>query len=230
MTDEQQSTLFPTDATNRILALEPFDEAVYSDIDLNRLAVYGVHQLNEMDIPITFERVVVLLYRLFPAKFSMAEFRSFPDATRVNRAILQLRPKYRNWARGSIKEGYFALTQDGRAVLEQTQSLLSRGQDELQKEADRRHVPFSGEKRDIGMRFMAEIEGSSLFECYQNDRLEQASTWNFYDLLHVSEETDRAIMEANLRRLESYATGLCREDILDFLRWIRERFHEYLID
>jgi hypothetical protein len=213
---------------DRLLAIQPFDKDAYKSIDLNRLTVFGLAMIDELDIEFTFERVTIALFRLFPCKFSMAEFPQFPDATRVNRALLQLRPKYRNWATGSVKKGY-RLTQEGKEVLSQTEEILKDPNISSMPKQRRSRPPAS---RDKGQAFMSEIEESSIFERYISGRLNVIDTneeyWEFLDLLHASEGTDSIILHRNLERLEQYAESLARQDIIDFLKWIRKKFKNYL--
>ncbi len=207
--------------------IEPIDELKYSDIDLNRLTVYGLDLLNGMGIHLTFERICVALFKLFPKKFSMAEFDQFPDGTRVNRALLQLRPKYRNWVIGSIKKGYFNLTSDGQEALDQAKILLERDPENIVMSSKARHTP-DDKKRDIHLRFMRSIERSNLFSRYVGDNNNGEPDWDLYDLLNASEETPPEILRANLLKFESYAKGLERHDILEFIAWVRSEFEHLL--
>ncbi len=107
---------------SRLQGLPAIAPESYGAIDLNRLAVYAIGLLREERIPVSFENVVVTLFRLFPERFSLRGY-EYPDANRVNRALLQLGPRYRNWARGSTSTG-FALTPLGETTLEETRERL----------------------------------------------------------------------------------------------------------
>src|SRR2546426_9038495 len=86
--------------------LKPYPLDQYGNIDLNRLTVFTIYLLNKRDIPTTLENIGVANFRMFPRRFAMVGFPDYPDVTRVNRALLQLRPKYRNWAMGNAKLGW----------------------------------------------------------------------------------------------------------------------------
>lgn len=211
----------------QILSVDSYDEFSYIDIDLNRLALVGVKHLEQINIPYTFERLSVLLLRLFPTKFSMVEFSMCPDLTRINRALLQLRPKYRNWARGDIKNG-FQLTETGNAELVRTLELLDRNPDDVTDSTRKRSALPADNKRDRNLIFMAEIERSQLFKSYKAQDNQTHSVWDFYDLLHASEETSKETLKNNIRKLESYAAGLNRKDILQFISWVKSEYSEYI--
>jgi len=106
----------------QLAVIEPLPPRLYTDIDLNRLLVFAIGWLRERNLPLIFEYITVVSFRLFPLKFELRGF-SYPDSNRVNRGLLQLGPKYRNWARGKPSTGY-ALTNGGEKVLAQISSLI----------------------------------------------------------------------------------------------------------
>ena len=107
------------DDIKNVRDLKPFDERTYEGISLNQLATYTIDLLTKKGFPITFETLTVALFKMFPKKFCLYGFEEYPDAARVNRSLLQLRPKYRNWALGDTKKGY-VLTSQGREIAEIT--------------------------------------------------------------------------------------------------------------
>src|SRR3989442_952144 len=104
--------------------LEPHAEELYADVALAALAAFTILRLGDLHIPNTFENLVVALFKLFPAKFSLVGFKQYPDAACVGRTLLQLGPKYRNWARGSVQKG-FVLTDSGNAKALDVAKILS---------------------------------------------------------------------------------------------------------
>lgn len=222
-----ENPLITSQYAKQILSVSSYEEFSYHDIDLNRLALVGIDHLSQMNIPFTFERLAVLLLQLFPKKFSMTEFPICPDLTRVNRALLQLRPKYRNWARGDIKNG-FQFTEAGNSELLRTMELLRRNPDVISDSKQKRNALPADNKRDRNLIFMAEIERSQLFQSYKDKDYQNLSVWDFYDLLHASEETSKDTLNNNIRKLESYAEGLNRKDILQFIVWVKSKFSKYI--
>lgn len=189
----------------------------YEGIDLNRLAVYGIFLLLESAIPVTFENLVVALYRMFPKKFCIEGFEEYPDAARVNRALLQLRPKYRDWARGSVHTG-FTLTETGKAVVRQTKELLEGGVPHLP--ARRTPRPRT---RDLS-KDLAEITESGLFRAYSTGRLDSVPQRLVYDLLHAFPYTPRKVLIKRMNELVQMAKQCHRDEIVRFLQWVESSY------
>jgi hypothetical protein len=76
-------------------------------------------------LPLTFEFITAVSFKLFPEKFALQGF-EYPDSNRVNRGLLQLGPKYRNWARGKHSTGW-AFTREGEAALAETAAAVDQG-------------------------------------------------------------------------------------------------------
>lgn len=111
--------------TELVLSVAAHPSDRYGGLDLNRLAVFALGHLRSLGVAPSFENMTATLYRMFPDRFGLAGY-PYPDSNRVNRALLQLGPKYRNWARGSTRTGY-ALTTAGEAILDETRRLLQPG-------------------------------------------------------------------------------------------------------
>jgi len=220
--DEQREL---SEVIARIRAITPFEERLYRDIDLNRLAVFGIAWLRSANIAITIERLAVVLFHFFPAKYAMTEFKMYPDLVRTQRAVLQLRPKYRNWATGSVPKGNITLTQKGHDALIQVRELLARDIDEIPDEQQRRSAPRA---REISQKWVAVIRASSLYAKYQNKTFDDEIVWDFQDLLRVSEDTDRKTVNENYKRLRDYVMALNEEEIIEFLDWVREEFGQFM--
>lgn len=207
-----------------------WDTTQYLDIDLNRLAVFALDKLEKMHIPFTFERFSILLFKLFPKKFSLKEFSTYPDLSRIERTLLQLRPKYRNWAIGNKQQGV-KLTLEGQDALIQVTKLLNRGKDELVSDefsfgGKRRSVEPTDGRRDRGLRFMAEIENSDLYAAYSGGIIPEDFIWMYYKLLHASERTDEKTLNDNLATLRSFADSLEKEDVQKFLDWAEHLYRD----
>src|SRR5438309_383340 len=110
----------------QVESFESYAEAKYANVDLTGLAAFSVKRLQDLQIPTTFENLVVTMFRLFPSKFCLEGFPSYPDAARVGRTLLQLGPKYRNWARGSVQKG-FVLTEAGTNKASKVAAMLISG-------------------------------------------------------------------------------------------------------
>lgn len=196
-----------------------FNPNQYENIDLNRLATYTIWLLKENNIVITFENIVVALFIMFPEKFSLVGYKEYPDSTRVNRALLQLRPKYRNWATGNVKKG-FTLTETGRVIVGQTSQLLNNLQFQSKK-------PVLGQSRtrDIASE-MEQIINSPVYQKYLSGKEEEISKIEIFEFLRAMPYTPLKVLRAYMKKLlnEVRKSGHPKSDeIIDFLNWIQRR-------
>ena len=201
--------------TDPLSDLRAFDEGVYSGIDLDRLTAFGVRTLIDRDLPVTFENVVVVLYRFFPMKFGLVGYAEYPDAARVNRAILHCFPKYRNYLTGRATTGY-RLTHQGEVAAEEAAELLAGRKSRAGKQ--RRTAA-----RGVADNFMTEVSQSRAFRAFESGERDI----DFYDvarILHTSPDAPNELINRNMRQLVIYARETGREDVLKFLDWAQSHF------
>jgi hypothetical protein len=209
----------------QILRLATQPAASYEAFDLNRLVVYVIAVLDEMDAPATLENITVAAHRLFPKRFAMVGYPQFPDAVRVNRALLQLRPKYRNWATGRTRIGW-SLNDNGAAQAEAVRRVLLPG-----GTADR---PLTKEdtlpERDVrGNRTLGadseleRVRRSALFEKYRAG-WEGAAVLEVFDVLNAYTHTPPTHLNKKLRELKGAAADAGDDEMLDFLRKLPKQF------
>ena len=100
--------------SSELLSADAKHREAYRSFSLVHLTAYSVYWLTHWRIPTTYENVSVLNGRLFPGDFGMRGFPDLPDAFRTNRSLLQMRPKYRNFATSNPRKGVY-LTEKGLA-------------------------------------------------------------------------------------------------------------------
>jgi hypothetical protein len=201
-----------------------FDPSSYENIDLNRLALYAIWFLEENSVPNTFENIAVASYLMFPEKFSLVGYEEYPDTARINRTLLQLRPKYRNWATGNVQRGY-TLTSMGKTVVKQTKELLRNPG--LQS---RRSEPNKPRTRSLELE-MERIIHSSVFQKFLEDERDEISRIEVWELLKAAPHTPPKVMREYIRRLQNDARESSHpesEKIVDFLNWIQRRYRNAL--
>ena len=74
---------------------KPFDEEKYANMPLADVAIYAINLLYENEINLEHTNMIIGIYSSFPKKFCLQGFLGFPDAERISRTILQLKPKYK---------------------------------------------------------------------------------------------------------------------------------------
>lgn len=205
--------------------LKPYDAALYEEIDLTGLTVFVLHFLQTNHVPTTFENVTVALFRLFPNKFALIGFPQYPDATRVNRSLLQLRPKYRNWATGKVVTG-FSLTESGLKKVEEVRRSLEGSS----AKPSLHNLKMYPAKDDLGKRTLnlekeiQYIERSPIFAKWRDGNLLQATTLEFLTMLEAYSYTPPKALRGRILYMNEVASQFGREDISKFLRDVRERF------
>jgi len=196
-----------------------FSSSAYESIDNNRLALYAIKTLQVNRIPVTQETVAVALFLSFPQKFSLVGFEQFPDAERAHRTLLQLGPKWRNWATGDTHHGY-SLNESGQAE-------FKRVEEALKNPSKSTIVPRQRVKklrtRDPNQE-IKEIEETSLFKEYVAGKRHDFSEFAIWELLKSYPYAPKAALRDRIDAMLESARFAERKDIAKFLRWVRDSF------
>lgn len=202
---------------------KPFPSEKYKSIDNNRLAVYAIALLSKNSLQATQEAVIVALFLMFSEKFSLIGFKEFPDAERVNRTLLQLGPKYRNWAIGNKHIGY-SLNETGRLVLSQTEKML-------ESSASPRIKILTPKQRtrdpDIEIK---EIEGTSLYKVYKSGEKDTTNEFAIWELLQAFPYTPKSALKKRFKQMKESAKLSGRSDVLEFLMWVQTKYADMFME
>lgn len=207
-------------SSRQIMGLRPYEPPLYESLDLNRLAVFVLALFKERGWPASLENLTVALFRLFPTKFSLASYAEYPDSSRVQRALLQLRPKYRNWALGDHRTGY-VLTDQGEEVLAEVENVLSGKAVAPGPPRGEQHQLYA--EREVGL-----LEQCELLQAYREGQSQPASRF-FFDALGAFSYTPKAVLRRRLDRLEHMAEDIGRSDLVDFLKWARRTYRNLIV-
>jgi hypothetical protein len=205
--------------------ITPFGSLAYQSFDLNRLVSFTIHWLQEQRIVTTFENIVVAAYRMFPEKFALEGYPEYPDAARANRALLQLGPKYRNWARGSVRKG-FVLTASGLIEVDRVKGALLSAKPPEQLKLKQRTAP-----RTLNLsEELLSIERSALYAKWSKGALSEGTTLDLLEMLSAYAYTPSRALRDRLAVLENTAKQLGRKDLLEFLESVYKKFSSGLRD
>src|SRR5260370_30271249 len=200
------------DSARPLSKIKPFASLAYQSFDLNRLVSFAIHWLQEQRIVTTFENIVVAAYRMFPEKFALEGYPEYPDAARVNRALLQLGPKYRNWARGSVRKG-FVLTASGLIEVGRVKDALSSAKPAEQLKPKQRTAP-----RTLNLsEELLGIERSALYAKWSKGALSEGTTLDLLEMLSAYAYTPSRALRDRLAVLENTANHLGRKGLLYLL-------------
>lgn len=206
--------------------LLPFAQSLYEGVDLTGLAAFTLRWLQDRHIPTTFENIVVAAFKMFPTKFSLEGFPEYPDAARIGRTLLQLGPKYRNWARGSVQKG-FVLTESGLLKVRKVQEALATGVRESEPQSPKR--PVAPRTMDMGKE-LRPLEESSLFQRWQTGQLGEGTALELLNMLGAYAYTPPRALRDRVAVLENAAAQIGRDDLVEFLRTVRRTFASHFWD
>jgi len=194
---------------------QEFDDTIYSGIGLDPLIAYTVNLLDDNGIPTSFEYVVVAAYRMFPKKFGLAGFTEYPDSARINRALLHLTPRYKNWIFGNGSKGYF-LNERGKEEAAKAKEQLLSGRPSVKK--------VISQPRSMYDREATRIRSSSAFRKYKGEKQGEIQKWEVYDALAVFSYTPASELRKRISNLITLAKDAEDQEIVVFLEKIIHDF------
>lgn len=203
--------------------LPRYPEQRFCNLSLNSWAVYAIYLLSKLGISATKETITIALFKMHPPKWSLVGFPNYPDSDRVNRALLQLRPKYRDWAYGDSQLGW-TLTDKGRREAERMAQILEENGDAQTHTAQRNEARPRTRKLDQDLR---DIERSRLHTLYSLGQGDEASHLDLWACFGSSGLTPPSALEEMRQGLARQAEILGKTEMVDFLRWVRTRFRRY---
>lgn len=216
-----------------ILRLSSFDTSSYENYALTSLVCYCVYLLDEWSLSTSLEDIAVLGFTLFPAKFSMVGWPEYPDITRVNRSVLQMRPKYRNLATSASDKGVFLNDAGVREALSLIKKLGS-PDSTITKQSKERNKTVLAE-RGVGKArglhpedAVSSVRKSALFSAYKIGEIEQSEAIDLIGMLGVYDHTPSSEKRKKMKFLIQQATAISDQDVLEFLRVVQKRFQNYL--
>src|SRR3989338_48308 len=204
------------------LGARRFPAENYDGFDLDRLVVYALHALEEKGVPLYFDFISVELFRLFPRKFSMANFRQYPDTNRISKALRRLTDqKRKNWSTGNVGNGFY-LTDLGREMAKQVSGSLK---NPLPKK-DRRSIVVSKSRGKSPSDDTQEIKVSEAFKKWFAN--EEVNNHEFFAFLKAAPYTPKQLLIEHLKRLKVSATTTKDKEVLEFLSWLEKKFSNLL--
>lgn len=202
----------------KIEKLKPFDFSKYENIDLDLLVMYAMAQLEKIGADLSFENAVVATFKFFPKKFSLLGFPSYPDSLRIYSSLWRCSTdKKKQWLGGKIRQG-FIITERSRTFIKKAEDLLT-GKSEKVKKATSK----TRRKESI----LAEVESSSAYLKYKDGKKDYITESDFCYLLQGTLDSPRDILRKNLVVLKMFANELHHDDILNFIKWLENRFPKF---
>ncbi len=205
-----------------LLSVKRFPVKNYDNFDLDRLVVYALYFLEKKKVPLYFDFISIGLFRLFPQKFSMANFNQYPDTNRISKALRRLTDqKRKRWATGNVENG-FSLTDLGRETANQVSNFLKNPK--LKKVRVSRVVAKSrGRSFDDDVH---DIQESETFRKWKEGQ--EVNNYEFFAFLKASPHTPKQLLVKHLEYLKNSVAAVKNKEILKFLIWLEAKFHNLL--
>lgn len=202
----------------KIEKLRSFDASKYESIDLDRLVMYAVVQLEKLGVELSLENIIVASFKIFPKKFSLVGYPEFPDATRVEKSLWRCKGNQRRWLGGKTPQGYF-ISDRGRIISVQAEHQLANPG--LRK----KKAPSKTRRKE---RILAEVTSSSAYAKHVQGKGDSISEAEFCFLLQGTLDSDRGMLKDNFNSLKRIAEELERKEVSNFLTSIEQRFMKFL--
>lgn len=222
----------PKDARD-MLKVDPKNREVSRRFSLPHLTAYSVYWLNLWEIPTTYENISVLNARLFPDAFAFKGFPEIPDAMRTNRTLMQMRPKYRNFATSDPRRGVY-LTEKGRHEADRVIEVL--GQPTFEGKPinvtlvgiDPRRPSKTRERTRNPAQIIEKARSRLLFRRYKEGRFSEMDVVHLLGLVELYDHTPPAEIRKEFKQLRIDAVAANDKEFVEFLDVVAERFSSYL--
>lgn len=205
-------------ATEKILALKAIDSSNYESIDLDRLVIYAVAKLAEMNLELSLENIIVATFKLFPSKFSILGYPEFPDATRVEKCLWRCKGPKRGWIGGKTPHGY-TITETGNQIANQAANHL------LNPIAQAHKLLSQTRRRES---IIAEVKSSQAYQKFIEGNQDKISEAEFCYVLQGTLDSLKETLRNNFESLKIIAEELQRADVSKFIKFLEKKFSKYL--
>lgn len=204
---------------DKIQMLKPFDEAKYENVDLDHLIMYVMSQLDKIGADLSFENAVVAAFKIFPKKFSLLGYPSYPDSLRVYTCLWRCSTdRKKQWLGGKIRQG-FTITDRSKIFIQEAESLLAGLLPQKAKATSQTR------RKEL---LLAEVVSSPGYTKYRTGQRDSVTEADVCFLLQATLDSSRETLRRNLDLLRTFAKELRRHDIAKFLNWLEQRFKNFL--
>jgi hypothetical protein len=203
---------------DKIEQLKPFNEENYKNVDLDHLVLYAMGQLANLNIDLSFENAVVAAFRLFPKKFTLLGYSGYPDSDRVMNCLNRCTLKSKQWLVGKPRQG-FIITERSKKYIKEAEDLLGDVKQEKTK------APSQTRRKEV---ILVELTASPAYTKYIDGQSNSISESEICYLLQGTLDSDRKTLKGNLATLKIFSEELNRNDVLQFLNWLEDKFQKFL--
>ena len=207
--------------------LKPYKLELYQGEALAKLTTVGILKLHNAEIDANFENITVILYKLFPEKYSLVGFPEFPDTLRVNRAMTS-HCITAGYIDGTLKRNSYFLTPKGRIVAEDLLDQIESGTTSQRKRSDLKQSKY--------IRLVKGVSDTTGFEKFSAKHLKEIKKFDVCESLHCTIDADEEHIKRNLEMLVLHANNtkkisnftVISEAVLEYLQYIESNWEELM--
>ena len=207
--------------------LKPYKLELYQGEALAKLTTVGILKLHNAEIDANFENITVILYKLFPEKYSLVGFPEFPDTLRVNRAMTS-HCITAGYIDGTLKRNSYFLTPKGRIVAEDLLDQIESGTTSQRKRSDLKQSKY--------IRLVKGVSDTTGFEKFSAKHLKEIKKFDVCESLHCTIDADEEHIKRNLEMLVLHASNtkkisnftVISESVLEYLQYIESNWEELM--
>ena len=208
-------------------SLKPYKLELYQGEALSKLTAVGILKLHNAEIDASFENITVVLYKLFPEKYSLANFLEYPDTMKVMRAMTS-HCVTAGYIDGNLKRNSYLLTPKGRIVAEDLLDQIESGTMSQRKRSDL--------KRNKYIKLVRGVTKTSGFKKFSSGNLKEMKKFDVCESLHCTLDADEQILKDNLALLRNHASNTKKiqsyanvsQSALDYLQYIESNWEELM--
>jgi len=208
-------------------SLKPYNLELYQGEALSKLTTAGILKLHEVEMDTSYDNITVILYKLFPEKFSLINFPEYPDTLRVNRALTS-HCITAGYVKGNLKTNFYTLTISGRKIAEELLGKIEVGTKSQTKRSDL--------KRSKYIRLVQAVTETSGFKKFLTKDYEEIKKFDICESLHCTIDADEDLVKSNFDTLVDYASNAKKfenfakisQSVLDYLEHIESNWEKLM--
>jgi|GEM_PF-2155658 len=189
----------------------------YLPIEKDRLILFTIDYLSSKNIEVTFDKLAVASFKLFPKKFSLIGFPEYPDAKTVNDCVFLHCVKTKGWVSGNAKTGY-RITDKGKYFLDETKKIL-----EGKIKITRRYGTIPRRKE---VTFINLLKNTKAYKKYFQRKYEEISYSEIMEALGVQASNSSERVEKYLQKYLDYADRIDDSSVVEFLQFVQKKLGE----
>ncbi|MEM3451894.1 MAG: hypothetical protein QW830_05780 [Nitrososphaerales archaeon] len=186
----------------------------YLSIEKDRLVLFTIDYLHSKNIEVTFDKLTVAAFKLFPKKFSLVGFPEYPDAKTTDSCVTLHCVKTKGWVSGNAQTGY-TVTEKGKYFLDETKKMLE-GKIKVTRK-------YGTTPRRKELTFINLLKKTKAYKSYSQRKYEELSDSDILEALKVPVLGSSEKVERYIQRYMEYALRINDMSAVEFLKFAKRK-------